>query len=103
MFLSEIIQRFIHGVEPAIYIKTFLMSGALLFFVVPFHRMTSVRYDRREPNNLWGVLAFAFEWTGHVLVVIIFASVVGFSYGHIPEAFVVTAPLAILIQRRALG
>ena len=54
MFLSEIIQRFIHGVEPAIYIKTFLMSGALLFFVVPFHRMTSVRYDRREPNNLWG-------------------------------------------------
>ncbi|MBF4552640.1 hypothetical protein ACUY3M_00750 [Corynebacterium suicordis] len=102
MFLSEIIQRFIHGVEPGTYLNTFAISVIMLPFMVAFYRKTSTMYDPHEPNNLYGLLAFAFEWIGHVLVVVIFAAIVGFSYGHIPEAFVVTAPLAILIQRRAL-
>lgn len=88
---SQTIQQFIHGVEPSTY-------ATVLAFALCFEGFSKLAFQlafRRE-FELGGILA---EWASHLSVITAFAAAVGIAYGSIPEAFVVSAPIAILANR----
>ena len=103
MELSQHIQDFIAGTDPETYGRVLGLSLVFLLLATIGYKLAERESDHSADNNLWGLLSFVLEWTSHVLVIVAFASVVGFAYGSIPEAFIVSAPVAVLVQRRALG
>ena len=88
---SQIVQQFIHGVEPSTY-------ATVLAIALCFEGISKLAFRRKF--ELGEILA---EWASHLSVITAFAAAVGIAFGSIPEAFVVSAPIAILANRKALS